>query len=261
MGLRELKVLEAHSNRISDVSKLDTLTVLERLDLRRNNISKIQAIGALSELTVLGLAENPILDTSPLYPLTRRQPPVYIDIEVDPYAPWDVNEDGRVNASDVESVTKALGQTGKDLLDPRTDVNADGSVDASDLALIQANIDTPAAPVMNPRVETALRHGENRRPQVTALLANYPNPFNPETWIPYTLAVAADVEISIYNAAGKRIRHLDIGAQPPGYYTQKNSAAYWDGKNAAGEPVATGVYYYQLNAGNASYLRKMVILK
>ena len=261
MGLRELKVLEAHSNSIDDVSKLDTLTALERLDLRRNNISKIRALAELSELSVLGLAENPILDTSPLYPLTRRNPPVYIDISVERYAPWDVNEDGRVNTADLESVTKALGQTDKDILDRRTDVNADGSVDASDLALVEANIDASAAPVMNRRVEISVMQRENRRPEKTALLANYPNPFNPETWIPYTLAVGADVEISIYDADGRRIRHLDIGARPAGYYTEKNRAAYWDGKNAFGEPVASGVYYYVLMADDFAATRKMLILK
>ena len=261
MGLKELKVLEAHSNSIDDVSKLDTLTALERLDLRRNNISEIRALAELSELSVLGLAENPILDTSPLYPLTRRNPPVYIDISVERYAPWDVNEDGRVNTADLESVTKALGQTDKDILDRRTDVNADGSVDASDLALVQANVDASAAPAMNRRVEISVMQRETRRPEKTALLANYPNPFNPETWIPYTLAVGADVEISIYDADGRRIRRLDIGARPAGYYTEKNRAAYWDGKNAFGEPVASGVYYYVLMADDFAATRKMLILK
>ena len=261
MDLQELKVLDAHSNSISDVSALDTLTALERLDLRRNNINKIQALGALSELILLRLSENPILDTSPLYPLTRRSPPVYIDISVERYAPWDVNEDGRVNTADLESVTKALGQTDKDILDPRTDVNADDNVNILDLTLIQANIDASAAPVMNRRVEISVMPRENRRPEKTALLANYPNPFNPETWIPYDLAKSVEVSVSIYNTQEHLIRKLNLGHQDAGVYRSRSRAAYWDGRNNFGEPVASGVYFYVLTAGDFAATRKMLILK
>lgn len=80
------------------------------------------------------------------------------------------------------------------------------------------------------------------RPEKTALLANYPNPFNPETWIPYQLANPSTVEITIYNTQGAVVRHLDLGHQPAGYYTSRSQAAYWDGRNATGERIASGIY-------------------
>ena len=99
------------------------------------------------------------------------------------------------------------------------------------------------------------------RPDKTQLLANYPNPFNPETWIPYHLANPSNVQITIYDARGTVVRQLDLGHQREGYYTNRSRAAYWDGRNAVGERVATGIYFYQLQADNMSLLRKMVILK
>ena len=98
-------------------------------------------------------------------------------------------------------------------------------------------------------------------PNETLLLANYPNPFNPETWIPYQLASDSDVQISIYDLNGALVRQLDLGHQRAGYYTNRSRAAYWDGRNELGERVATGIYFYQLQADNLSLLRKMVILK
>ena len=96
---------------------------------------------------------------------------------------------------------------------------------------------------------------------MTALLTNYPNPFNPETWIPYQLAIPSDVSISIYASDGKLIRKLDLGHQPIGKYHHRSNAAHWDGKNAQGEPIASGVYFYTLTAGEFSATRKMLIRK
>ena len=99
------------------------------------------------------------------------------------------------------------------------------------------------------------------RPEKTVLLTNYPNPFNPETWIPYHLANDTDVQISIYDINGALVRQLDLGYRQAGYYTNRSRAAYWDGTNDFGERVATGIYFYQLQADNMSLLRKMLILK
>ena len=98
-------------------------------------------------------------------------------------------------------------------------------------------------------------------PEETVLLANYPNPFNPETWIPYQLANPSEIVITIYDTRGSVIRRLDLGHQREGYYTSRGRAAYWDGRNDVGERVASGIYFYQLQADNVSLLRKMVILK
>ncbi|MDE0010492.1 MAG: leucine-rich repeat domain-containing protein [Candidatus Poribacteria bacterium] len=98
-------------------------------------------------------------------------------------------------------------------------------------------------------------------PTQTAMLANYPNPFNPETWIPYQLAESSDVKITIYNTHGVVVRQLELGHQPAGIYTSRSRATYWDGRNSQGERVASGIYFYQLQADNVSSLRKMLILK
>ena len=98
-------------------------------------------------------------------------------------------------------------------------------------------------------------------PKKTVLLANYPNPFNPETWIPYQLSDPAEVTVSIYSVDGKLVRTLELGQVPAGIYQSRSRAAYWDGRNAAGEPVASGVYFYTLRAGDFSATRKMVIRK
>ena len=98
-------------------------------------------------------------------------------------------------------------------------------------------------------------------PRETQLLANYPNPFNPETWIPYHLANDTDVSLSIYDINGMLVRGLELGHQQAGYYTDKSRAAYWDGRNEWGERVASGVYFYQLRVGDYSQMRKMVIVK
>ena len=98
-------------------------------------------------------------------------------------------------------------------------------------------------------------------PVTTALLPNYPNPFNPETWIPYQLAEAADVRLTLYDIYGRVVRDLDLGHQRAGVYQSRSRAAYWDGKNAQGEPVASGIYFYTLKAGDFTTTRKMLIRK
>jgi hypothetical protein len=98
-------------------------------------------------------------------------------------------------------------------------------------------------------------------PTKTVLLANYPNPFNPETWIPYRIAEDATIKVSIYDSKGRTVRVIDLGHQPAGSYLHKDRAAYWDGRNNAGEKVASGIYYYQLQAGHFSAIRKLVVLK
>ena len=98
-------------------------------------------------------------------------------------------------------------------------------------------------------------------PMETALLANYPNPFNPETWIPYQLEKPAEVVLTIYDMSGERVRTLVAGHQPAGVYHSRSRAAYWDGRNQQGEPVANGVYFCTLKAGNFIATRKMLVGK
>ena len=99
------------------------------------------------------------------------------------------------------------------------------------------------------------------QPQDTLLAQNFPNPFNPETWIPYQLSKATEVKIDIYNISGHLVRSLNLGWQPLGAYMTPSSAAYWDGKNAVGERVASGIYFYTLQTSDFAATRRMVILK
>ena len=164
----------------------------------------------------------------------------------------DVNSDGVVNIFDLVLVVSEIGQTGTS---NRADINGDGVVNIQDLVLVADGIgkDTAAAPLEH-LLATLI-------PKETILFPNYPNPFNPETWIPYQLANDSDVSITIYDARGGVVRRLDLGHQRAGYYTHRSRAAYWDGRNGSGEHVATGIYFYQLQADNMSFLRKMLILK
>ena len=203
----------------------------------------------------------------------------------------DVNLDGQVNVTDLILVSNTLEQT--DWSNLRADVNDDGIFTITDLIQVAHDLgqstgsNTPAALAVPERLTYAtvegwiasaravddgslvFRHGIANLerlltliiPEKTGLLANYPNPFNPETWIPYHLAKPADVTLSIYAADGKLIRTLALGHQPAGIYESKIRAAYWDGRNDFGERVASGLYFYTLTAGDFATTRKMLILK
>ena len=201
----------------------------------------------------------------------------------------DVNGDGEVNIQDLVAVAAALGQAGENA----ADVNGDGEVNIQDLVAVAAALgEVAAAPaalrqqgaahLTQEEVQHYLTQAEHARltdatsvrgirflkqllaaftPKETALLPNYPNPFNPETWIPYQLATPAEVTLTIYDIQGRIVRDLDLGHQRPGMYHTRSRAAYWDGRNAVGEPVASGVYFYTLTAGEFTATRKMFILK
>ena len=98
-------------------------------------------------------------------------------------------------------------------------------------------------------------------PLESALLPNYPNPFNPETWIPYQLEKPAHVTLAIFDLNGKAVRSLAVGYQPAGIYRSRGRAAYWDGRNEIGERMGNGVYFCTLSAGDFSATRKMVVGK
>ena len=121
-------------------------------------------------------------------------------------------------------------------------------------------------PISSPPIETLIVVGGPPAapafvPETTALYHNYPNPFNPETWIPYQLAKPANITLRIYATDRTLIRTLDVGHQPAGIYQSRSRAAYWDGRNDIGEPVASGVYFYTLTADDFTATRKMLIRK
>ena len=218
--------------------------------------------------------------------------PPNITITVGNYPAWDVNQDGRVSVLDLILVAKDLGSDAPANL--RTDVNRDGVINIQDLILVAQHLGEStdaAAPsviaVDDLRIDPvtvqswiaqaqaaddgslAFQQGiENLErllalfiPEKMALLHNYPNPFNPETWIPYQLAEPADVTLTIYSVNGTLVRTLALGYQPAGIYQTSTRAAYWNGKNEVGESVASGIYFYTLTAGDFNATRKMLIMK
>ena len=200
----------------------------------------------------------------------------------------DVNGDGTVNIQDLVLVASNLGKTGQNA----ADVNGDRIINIQDLVLVASTLGTSAAaPSLHPQslemltaadIQLWLAQAEalNRTdamtqrgilfleqllsaltPKETALLPNYPNPFNPETWIPYHLAKDADVTLTIYDISGQVVRQFALGHQAAGRYQSRSRAVYWDGRNEFSEEVASGVYFYHLSAGHFSDTRKMLIAK
>ena len=238
----------------------------------------VEGLGSPSEIVLSSSITAPTATTTP----TPTRDPTTASNK------YDVNSDGTVDNMDAGLVIDALGTS-----NAASDVNRDGTVNFLDVVLVFDNRDdnVAGAPTLfgmklsavqidvieeqidlliatNDRSPAAMRTLVylqqllvTARPEKTQLFANYPNPFNPETWIPYELATDTHVKITIYNTQGVVIRTLQFGHQSAGYYTGRDRAAYWDGRNALGEQVASGLYFYQLETDEMSSMRKMVILK
>jgi hypothetical protein len=161
-----------------------------------------------------------------------------INIQVLEFEPWDINGDGIVDIHDFVTAQNSRGAN--------TDVNGDGVTDILDM-VIAAGDRSQGSPVLEPLADS--------------LLDNFPNPFNPETWIPYQITKPNEVYINIYNSMGQLVRTLNLGYKTPGRYLTKDTAGYWDGTNESGEPVASGIYYYAIKSGSFSAVRKMIVLE
>ena len=207
--------------------------------------------------------------------------------------PADVNGDGKVDILDMIQVARSFGAL-KPSGSP-ADINNDKVVDIRDLISVAQHIDeqsknVPAAPLSAAMVQEwvtlawteydgsiEFQKGISNLEKIyqslvsekpteipvkkTELFANFPNPFNPETWIPYQLADPSNVTLTIHSATGAVVRILPLGYQSEGVYKTPQRAAHWDGKDKAGEPVASGIYFYTLTAGKFTATRKMFILK
>ena len=206
---------------------------------------------------------------------------------------YDVNKDGQISILDLILVGQDFGKSRS--TNARTDVNKDGKRNISDLILVarhlgeitgipgapsalaissmgldpavirtwisQAQIENDGSLAFQQGIANLQRLLAMSIPERTALLTNYPNPFNPETWIPYQLSEPAEVTLRIYAVSGTLVRTLNLGHQPAGIYQSRSRAAYWNGKNELGEPVASGIYFYTLTAGDFTATRKMLIMK
>jgi hypothetical protein len=241
----------------------------------------------LTATASLGRPETVQIATQTLTVIEEAQPPLV----------GDVNGDGTVNIFDLVIAAGQFGQAGGNL---KGDVNGDGSVNIFDLVLVAGNfgqsavVAAPATakvqlttdqkryiasaidqlesnPNRSNEEEIALNVLKSilpeRLPTQTQLLANYPNPFNPETWIPFELSQDAEIRLTIYGVTGQQIRKIDLGYQLAGEYLNRDQAIYWDGKTETGETVSSGTYFYQIQArlksqaGDYTDTRKMMILK
>ena len=284
--LTELTSLDLSNNQITDVSPLSKLYSLETLNLEGNPILDTSV---LRELDRRGTSIDITIYRYPSWDVNQDSDVDEADVflitaTITGESP-DVNGDGNIDDKDRDAA----------------DANKNGTVDTADLLLVFEKFDRPVnlgAPLLSAesvgldwrllegidadrlRVQLEILRAENDgslkyqqaiaflqavlaaiQPDQTLLLANYPNPFNPETWIPYQLARGSHVWITIYDTRGAVVRQLALGHQSAGYYTTRSRAAHWDGRNAVGERVASGIYFYQLETDDISLLRKMVILK
>ena len=208
----------------------------------------------------------------------------------------DANLDGQVNVLDLITVAQSLGEQSPS--NPLADTNKDGVVNLFDLVFVAKHLSqNAAAPAQLAFIESIpstakeviaaqralteleampnkshgvqiaielLRHYlsiADRNVKETKLLPNYPNPFNPDTWIPYQLSEVSTVTVKIYDVTGNLVRTINVGHKPGGYYLTRERAAYWDGRNGSGEPVSSGVYFYTLSASDYTATRRMVIVK
>ena len=233
----------------------------------------------------LGAATGQVIPSGPLE--------ITIIVEGKPASPaWDVNQDGQVSILDLVLVAQSLGADAP--INPRADVNGDGTINVLDLVLVSQHMGestvsgAPIAASINSKgltsavIETWIANAQAKNdgslifqqgianlhkllasliPKETMLYPNYPNPFNPETWIPYQLDKPMEVTVSIYSVDGNVIRTLPLGYQAAGIYRSRDRAAYWDGTNEMGERVASGVYFYTLLAGDFKATRRMLIIK
>ena len=292
-GLTKLRLFFAAGNEISDISPLAGLSDLTFVALNYNRVSDISPLIAntgLGRKDAVQVKKNPLSYRSVYGHIpTLQERGVLVEFTKRSPRAEDVNRDGAVDILDLVAVASALGNGGQH---SAADVNGDGVVNVQDLVMVATALDdAAAAPARISRAaytptasdvqswliaaksieikDSVVKRGiaaleqlmVSLAPRETTLLPNYPNPFNPETWIPYQLAEDANVKLTIYNTNGAPVRRLEMGHQPAGYYTDRGNAAYWDGRNGNGEPVAGGIYFYELATPSFRNLRRMVILK
>ncbi len=299
-GLTKLTELNLSDNSISNISVLSGLTKLTTLYLERNAISNVSALERLTKLTNLYLESNPISDYAPLRRLKKANPNIYISINIENNPPQFTQGTNTTRAiaedagfyTDIGEPISATDTDPYDTLTYRFAPEPFGTSDAEIFGIDPTSgqlynydeLDYEEQTSYTVIVEVSDGNGGMDRitvtiyvrdvagaapsletstliPNQTGLLTNFPNPFNPETWIPYQLAKPAEVTLTIYDIRGVVVRELKLGHQPAGFYHNRSRAIHWDGRNAFGEKVATGVYFYTLKAGNFTATRKLLIRK
>ena len=294
-NLTSLTTLFLHENSISDISALENLTSLIYLSLYNNSISDVSALENLTSLVWVSLTGNPISDYGPLRRLKAANTNVnIIGIDFDNNIP--TFTDGESTTRSIAENTAY----GENIGNAVAAIDADNDtltyslsgMDAASFSIVDTSGQLQTKAVLDYEAKTSYsvtvivydgNNGGDRitvtinvtdvagaapalqtppvLPGTTAVLSNFPNPFNPETWIPYQLAEPAAVTITIYDVQGRVVRTLRVGHQLAGFYQSRSKAAHWDGRNQFGEKVATGVYFYTLKAGDYMVTRKLLIRK
>ena len=288
-ALRNLTDLDLHDNAITDVYHLKNLTNLEILDLSENHIFDFSPIAGIVENLIEYDSDTQTEPPPDLKPVPRYNKP---DVNRDNVV--DVTDLVLIAANFDDPDFNAIEQ-----MNIYPDVNGDGEINIIDLLIVASEIGSgDAAPTFKKGSvesyyltsenltqwirlakqlnieDTNLKNGivvlehlltllssDDTLPKVTTLLPNYPNPFNPETWIPFHLAEPAKVSISIYSVNGTLIRKLSLGFLPAGIYIDKTRAAYWNGEDELGESVSSGIYFFTFKAKDYISTRKLVITK
>ena len=293
-GMASMSELSLDNNSISDISALSSMASMTELSMTNNNVVDVSPLSNMTSLSSLSVAGNPISDYATIRTLQSNSLAT-LDIGLTNNPP--TFTEGATTTRRVRE-NKAAGE---DIGDPVAATDADnhtlsyslGGTDADSFSIVSTSgqIQTKAAlhfPTKSTYTVTVTAYDGNNGgaritvtirvladisallapslessviPENTALLSNYPNPFNPETWIPYQLAKPAEVTLTIYDIRGRVVRTLILGNQPAGVYQSRSKAAHWDGRNHFGEKVATGLYFYTLKAGDYAATRKMLIKK
>ena len=300
-NLPNLARLYLNNNQLEDLSPLTNLTNLTSLGLSGNQIKDISPLVNNGRIKGdVHLKDNPLSKTSILTHISALKARG-ITITFDYPAVWDeeqalvgdVNGDNQVDLFDLVEVASMFGKKGKGLV---ADISGDGQVDLFDLVQVAGNFgksNVAASPTLLANqltfttqqkwsIQSAIVGLEDmpvrseseelvlsslmamlpeRLPEQTQLLSNYPNPFNPETWIPFELSQNSKVLVTIYDLAGTPVRTINMGHLQAGSYVNQSYAIYWDGKTDIGERVASGIYFYQIQMGDYIEIHKMVILK
>ena len=239
--LTRLTHLNLSENRIRYIHSLANLIGITELQLQKNQIGNIQPLVGLTRLTKLSLSENQIINIQPLTDLLTLTEVSLRQNQISNVAP--------LETLTALTLLELSGNTRLPISHRSADSKQKNTAIAIDIDITEDTNNVQAAPAAP------------LTPAETALFPNYPNPFNPETWIPYQLAEATDVTLTIYDIKGREVRRLALGHRPAGVYRSRGRAAHWDGKNQIGEKVATGLYFYTLTTGEFTATGKMLIQK
>ena len=282
-NLTALTELALNNNSITDVSAVENMTALTELGLSGNSISDYSPLRRL-KAAIEVIEDHPGLTLDITIPaVANDNAPVFSDGDSTTRSVAENTDSG----TNIGSVVAATDKDTEDTLTYHL-----GGTDADSFRIVkssgqlQTNAELDAETKSTYTVKVAVSDGKGGTdsitvtinvtdvasaapsletspviPNNTALLTNFPNPFNPETWVPYQLAKPAKVTLTIYNMRGVVVRTIVLGHKAAGVYTSRSHAIHWDGRNMFGEKVAAGVYFYTITAGDWTATRKMLIRK